>query len=118
LEKHHNKKDINERKMDEEVHGFSADNVQPYPNDRSSVNPGYNGNENVYPPQKFKKGKKSFHQKHHKKRDIAERNMDEEVHGFASDNVMPYAWNREETAPGYNGNKNVYPAQRTKKSLN
>jgi len=34
LNKHYNKKDINERKMEEEVHGFAADNVPGTPYDR------------------------------------------------------------------------------------
>ena len=32
---------------------------------------------------------KKHHKKHHKKPDVAERNMDEEVHGFVSDSLPP-----------------------------
>jgi len=104
--------------MDEEVHGFAADNVQPYPYDRSPVNPGYNGNMNVYPEQKYPK-KKSLHQKHHSHKDIAERKMEEEVHGFSANNVPGTAFDRSPVDPGQNGNKNVYPAPKPtkKKSL-
>ena len=92
LDRSHHKRDIAERKMDEEVHGFAADNVPGIPHERSPLAPGYNGNRDVWPEPKPKK--KSLHQKHHRhsKRDIAERKMDEEVHGFSADNVpgIPY----------------------------
>jgi hypothetical protein len=72
-QKHHRHRDINERKMDEEVHGFSADNVPGTPYERQPVPYGNNGNLNMYPPQKPTKKddskkdikKKSLHQKHH-----------------------------------------------------
>jgi len=37
LNKHYNRKDINERKMEEEVHGFAADNVPANPLDRKET---------------------------------------------------------------------------------
>jgi len=71
----------------------------------------------MYPVQKEIK-KKSLHQKHHRHRDIAERKMEEEVHGFAADNVPGTAYDRNQVNPGINGNMNVYPVIKpTKKSL-
>ena len=35
--------------MDEEVHGFAADNVPGIPHERSPLAPGYNGNLDVWP---------------------------------------------------------------------
>jgi len=57
---------------------------------------------NMYPA--IKPTKKSLHQKHHKHRDIAERKMEEEVHGFAADNVPGTAYERNQVNPGLNGN--------------
>ena len=104
--------------MDEEVHGFAADNVPGIPYDRQTIPYGYNGNLNKYPEPKPKK--KSLHQKHHKHRDIAERKMEEEVHGFAADNVPGIPYERSPLAPGYNGNRDVWKMPETKKksSLN
>jgi len=85
--------------MEEEVHGFAADNVPGIPYDRTETKYGNNGNLNTYAVQKEIK-KKSLHQKHHRHRDIAERKMDEEVHGFASDNVPGTAYARPEHNPG------------------
>jgi len=48
-------------------------------------------------------------------RDVAERAMDEEVHGFVADNVPGTAWERQPVPYGENGNLNKYPP--TKKSL-
>jgi len=42
--------------------------------------------------------------------------MDEEVHGFASDNVRGIAWGRQEDFPyGNNGNLNMYSQHKAKK---
>lgn len=166
--------------MEAEVHGFSSNNVPGTANERSPVDPGMNGNQNVYPAKKAtKKGKKSLmqHKKHadwvasrnmdagvygfvapeidalnhpenqpgysiydrespamangqsnlypnslhqhkhkHHAKDIAERAMDEEVHGFASDNVRGIAWGRQEDFPyGNNGNLNIYAQNKAKK---
>jgi hypothetical protein len=96
--------------MEEDVHGFAADNVPGIPLERQPVSYGNNGNLNKYP-------KKSLHQKHHRHqmRDVAERAMDEEVHGFVADNVPGTAWERQPVPYGENGNLNKYPP--TKKSL-
>jgi hypothetical protein len=88
--KHHNKhhkKDIAERGMDEEVHGFvwealpplntrvrSTDAFIPNGSDPSAIDPSF--------------AEKKHHHKHHKK-DIAERGIDEEVHGFVWEALPP-----------------------------
>ena len=56
----------------------------------------------MYPA--IKPTKKSLHQKHHKHRDIAERKMEEEVQGFAADNVPGTPYDRRQVNPGLNGN--------------
>ena len=83
----HRAKDIAERAMDEEVHDFAEDNTRGIMGIRQEAMPyGDNGNLNMYAQHKHK------HHKHAK--DIAERAMDEEVHGFASDNVRGIPWGR------------------------
>lgn len=96
----HHKKGVHERNMDEEVHDFVKDNVPGTEWPRSEVDPGYNGNMNMY----------AQHKKHHRHqaRDVAERDMDEEVHGFVEDNVPGTPWGRASTPYGNNGNMNVY----------
>lgn len=94
-QKHHHRKhhknpkhpDVAERNMDEEVHGFVADNVsginEIYHSDSA---PAYNGG-NTF----------SQHKHHHrdvtnvfkKKKDIAERGMDSDVHGFVWEALPP-----------------------------
>jgi hypothetical protein len=77
----------------------------------------------MYPPQKPTKKddskkdikKKSLHQKHHSHRDIAERRIDAEVHGFAADNVPGTAYERQPVPYGSNGNLNMYPPQKPTK---
>ena len=41
--------------------------------------------------------------------------MDEEVHGFAADNVPGTAWDRRDTTYGNNGNLNMYSQHKHKK---
>ena len=86
--KHHKRPDIAERGMDEEVHGFCVDSLPPLnTRERSSMPFLPNGSNG----QAFK-GSASFSEKkhhHHKRPDIAERGMDEEVHGFCVDSLPP-----------------------------
>jgi len=86
--KHHKQPDIAERGMDEEVHGFCVDSLPPLnTRERSSMPFLQNGSNG-----KAFKGSASFSEKkhhHHKQPDIAERGMDEEVHGFCVDSLPP-----------------------------
>ena len=107
LHRRKGKKDIAEPKMDEEVHGFASDNVDVLPATRRDNEAyAYNGSgPQAFPPQSFihkKKGKK----------DIAEPNMDEEVHGFASDAVDVLPATRRDNEPyAYNGSgPSAFPA--------
>jgi hypothetical protein len=93
----HHKKDIAERGMDEEVHGFTTANLPPLNTRVRSTLPFMsNGSKSGFEGS-AKNGEKygyegSFSEKshhHHKRPDIAERGMDEEVHGFASGNLPP-----------------------------
>jgi len=83
--KHHKRPDVAERGMDEEVHGFvkeytpplkewvrSEDPFVPNGSDPSAIDPSF-----------------AEHHKKHRKKDVAERGMDEEVHGFVSDTLPP-----------------------------
>lgn len=96
------KKDIAEPKMDEEVHGFASDNVDVLPATRRDDDPyAPNGSgPQAFPPSfmRVRQGHKA------KSKDIAEPNMDEEVHGFASDaiDVLP-ATRRDDDPYDYNG---------------
>jgi hypothetical protein len=98
----HHKKDIAERAMDEEVHDFAADNVPGTAWDRRDTSYGDNGLMNMYAQHRHqKKGVNPF---------IAERNMDEEVHGFVSDAINnPLAPTRNDEPYPMNGYKNMYP---------
>jgi hypothetical protein len=95
--KHHKKQlkrpDVAERNMDEEVHGFVKEAIPPL---NTSVRSGdafvpngsdasaFDGAATDGPAFASKK-----HHKRHHKRDVAERGMDEEVHGFVKENVTP-----------------------------
>lgn len=97
----HHKRDIAERAMDEEVHGFASDNVRGIAWGRSEVPYGDNGMMNVYSQQKKNKHFNPF---------IAERKMDEDVHGFVSDAINnPLGPSRNDEPYPMNGYKNVYP---------
>ena len=111
----HHKKDIAERKMDEEVHGFAADNVPGIPWDRNPVSYGYNGNLNKYDSLHQHKHKHRAHQKW-----VAERNMDPYVYDFVGPEVDALTHNLtyekkdwsvyEYDGPfDYNGGYNVWP---------
>ena len=106
---HHGKKiaDIGEKKLDEEVHGFaSADtNVLPQPWRRREVPYPNNGILNGWT--KGQVVAQTHHKHHHTHgvRDIGEKGLDEEVHGFASadTNVLPQPWRRREVPYPNNG---------------
>ena len=101
--KHHHK-DVAERNMDEEVHGFTAEYTPGTPNARSDQAYQPNGNKNVYPTTS------SLHQHKHHKKDVAERGMDEEVHGFVNEAIPPInVRKRNEEAYAPNGVSNQYP---------
>ena len=87
--KHHKRPDIAERGMDEEVHGFCTDALPPL-NTRVRSNMPFipNGSDaKAFEGSAFSERK--HHHKHHKRPDIAERGMDEEVHGFCTDALPP-----------------------------
>jgi hypothetical protein len=75
--------------MDEEIHGFATDILPPLNTRVRSEMPFIpNGSDSsAFPSSAF--GEQKHHNKHHKKPDIAERGMDEEVHGFAADSLPP-----------------------------
>lgn len=80
--RHHKHPDINERKMDEEVHGFASEytdgqNIIAH----SDAAPAMNGADAHPAKAAFSQGR-HHHRKHP---DIAERKMDDEVHGFSSE---------------------------------
>jgi hypothetical protein len=96
-------KDIGEGGIDEEVHGFASANnmVLPIPHARRDSPYEYNGYKNQYPAFTANAN-----------RDIGEKGLDEEVHGFASANnmVLPIPHARRDSPYEYNGFKNQYPA--------
>merc|ERR1711981_1265504 len=84
----HHKKDIAERGMDEEVHGFVWEALPPL-NTRERSTEAFipNGSDaSAWDGAAF--NQKKHHHKHHKK-DVAERGMDEEVHGFVWEALPP-----------------------------
>ena len=87
--KHHKRPDVAERGMDEEVHGFVKEALPPLNIRVKSEDPFVpNGSDpSAFEGAAFMEGK--HHHKHHKKPDIAERGMDEEVHGFCVDSLPP-----------------------------
>lgn len=101
------RRDIGEKGLDEEVHGFASSNnmVLPIPHARRDSPYEYNGYKNLYPEGGFiVEGRPS--------KDIGEKGLDEEVHGFASSNnmVLPIPHARRDSPYEYNGYKNLYPA--------
>ena len=74
-----------DRGMDEEVWSFAHEEVSGInAQERQSSPPDYNGALGGW-----NYSQKKHHRKHHKKPDVAERGMDEEVHGFVSDSLPP-----------------------------
>jgi hypothetical protein len=87
--RHHKRPDVAERGMDEEVHGFVVDSLPPLNTwERSTVPFVPNGSDaSAHEGAAFTQ--RRHHNKHHKKPDVAERGMDEEVHGFVVDSLPP-----------------------------
>ena len=86
--KKHHKKDIAERGMDEEVHNFVKEYTPPLNTRVRSVLPFIPNGSN---PGAFKGSafnEKKHHHKHHQK-DIAERGIDSDVHGFVWEAMPP-----------------------------
>jgi len=83
--KHHRRPDVAERGMDEEVHGFVSDALPPLNTRvRSSMPFIPNGSDpSAWDSSAFSQ------RKHYKRPDVAERGMDEEVHGFVTDSLPP-----------------------------
>jgi hypothetical protein len=89
------KKDISEKGINEEVHGFANSMVDPLPWPRDKEPPAYNGS-----------GPKAHRVpllQQRKKKDISEKGINEEVHGFANSMVDPLPWPRDKEPPAYNG---------------
>jgi hypothetical protein len=101
------RKDIGEKGIDEEVHGFASSDtmVQGTPLRRSETAYLPNGSSNVYPAKFYYRPRK----------DIGENGIDEEVHGFASSDTMVQGTplRRSEVAYLPNGSSNVYPSKFT-----
>jgi hypothetical protein len=105
------KKGISEKGIDEDVHDFANNqNVVPrlsYP--RSEAPHADNGSgPKAFPPTPDMAGGLVYAQaspalQQRKKKDIAEKGMDEEVHGFANSMVEPLAWPRKQVPFNANG---------------
>merc|ERR1712238_421111 len=95
--------DVAERGMDEEVHGFVTDSLPPLNTSVRSTAPFVpNGSDSsAFEGTSFgtRKHHKKHHNKHHKRPDVAERGMDEEVHGFVIDSLPPLNTSVRSTAP-------------------
>lgn len=86
-ERKHHKRDVAERGMDEEVHGFVWEALPPLNTRVRSTEPFVpNGSDDSAFDPSF-----SQHKHHHKKhrKDVAERGMDEEVHGLVHYSIPP-----------------------------
>jgi len=103
---HHKTHDVAERGMDAEVHGFTAHNTSPIAEERRSAKPHVpNGSDpSAHDSSLHQSKSRHHHKKGHKTRDIAERGMDEEVHGFASSILPPLnEWERRDKPYDLNG---------------
>jgi len=87
--RHHKRPDVAERGMDEEVHGFVVDSLPPLNTWEHSKTPFIpNGSDSsAFEGAAFSERK--HHHRHHSRPDVAERGMDEEVHGFVTDSLPP-----------------------------
>lgn len=106
-------RDIAERGMDPEVHGFVEEALPPL-NTRIRQDHAFknNGWRNVYPEASFSQYR---HHKPHAMRDIAERGMDPDVNGFVEEALPPLTTRqRADVAYKNNGWKNVYPEDEEK----
>jgi hypothetical protein len=104
----HHKRDIAERGMDEEVHGFCTDSLPPLNTRVRSKLPFVpNGSDaSAHSPagEPYSAAERRHHSRHHKRPDVAERGMDEEVHGFVTDSLPPLnGWERSTKAFVPNG---------------
>jgi len=85
-------RDVGEKDIDEEVHGFSNDNVNPVPYSRSPVAPPSFAQQVINPigmednVHEFSSNNVDLVQKRHKQI-INSEDMDDEVHGFSNANV-------------------------------
>ena len=116
-QKHHHHKDIGDKNIEEHVHGFASEdrNVLPTPRPRQNVPYPVNG---VFNPswqwldKEEEKAALAQHQHHHhhhrKNKDIGDKKIDPEVHGFASEdkNVLATPRPRQNVAYPINGFKN------------
>jgi len=106
-------RDVGEAGMDPEVHGLVSNNnmVQPIPHARRQEPYNYNGYVSPGYPVPGPAGA-SFMAQPKKKKDIGEKNVDPEVHGFVSANNMvePTPLRRSQSAYEYNGGL-TFPAQ-------
>lgn len=88
------KKDISEKGIDEEVHGFANSMVEPLAWPRKQEPFAENGSgPKAFPPTPNTYAQGPVPQQR-KKKDISEKGIDEEVHGFANSMVEPIAWPR------------------------
>lgn len=99
--KHHKKhhRDVAERGMDEEVHGFTKENLPPLTEWERKTKP-YAANGSAPSAHDSSLGQHGHkHHHHHAKHDVAERKMDEEVHGFSAEYTSPVAEERRSEQP-------------------
>jgi len=106
----HHKRDIGERGYDEEVQQFVKEYIPPLNTRVRSTLPFVpNGSDpSAHEGAAFNQRKhhKNHNRKHHKKPDVAERAMNEEVYGFTDDNVSPdNEMQHSKSAPAVNGGK-------------
>ena len=87
--------------MDEEVHGFVKEALPPLNIRVKSEDPFVpNGSDpSAFEGAAFSEKKHHHHRKHHKRPDVAERGMDEEVHGFVVDSLPPLNTRERSTMP-------------------
>lgn len=93
--KHKKRWGISDEGMDSYVHGFVNGALKDF--DTEYRSPGYhipNGSdpsafEGSVPSEKTGFSEKKHHKKHHRRPDVAERGMDEEVHGFVKEAIPP-----------------------------
>jgi len=93
-QKQHHTKDIGDSGIDEEVHGFASNDKSVLPQPWRRVKEAYPVNGVMNEKFQWLDKPAAFAQKD--KNDIGKANIDENVHGFASEdkNVLPEAWSR------------------------
>jgi uncharacterized protein involved in copper resistance len=87
--KHHKRPDVAERGMDEEVHGFVKEAIPPLNTRVKSEDPFVPNGSDASAHEGAAFSEKKHHKKHNKRPDVAERGMDEEVHGFVKEAIPP-----------------------------